>query len=479
MPLHMLPDPLLLSQLARHYSSDSRNSNDDPKKSSPGFASTLGFQSLSSLFQSPIPGRYSSPRPSGTPSHVKETSDSPREAVKPASKAEGGFFGSAGAASKPAALDSSPTSAKLEKQQSSPAPAVEAQTLPYSPLEASPAKEGEVREHPGPPLVRSFVSTYGYSTQGHKGRALRKGVVRRLTPKTPYPFRAIRPTASEMSSVELDKTARDSRNENAWEVSKDDIDGISPLADPPSTPRKSGTERPSQLATTASKLSDINKTQGLRANDSIAEKRLTHVTSTGEAHMVDVGTKQPSKRVAIAFAYVRFASPEPFRLIMDNSNKKGDVLGTARIAGIMAAKRTSELIPLCHPLAISKAELDVALEPPNTKCSLWEKNLAGLVVIQAQVECVGPTGVEMEALTAVTVAALTVYDMCKAVDRAMEICQASVVYKSGGASGLYTLPYWAGWVGRSFFVDRGLAIPQLKRLSSDASGAGKLKREGP
>jgi cyclic pyranopterin phosphate synthase len=121
---------------------------------------------------------------------------------------------------------------------------------------------------------------------------------------------------------------------------------------------------------------------------------------------------------------------------LDNTNSKGDVLGVARIAGIMAAKRTAELIPLCHPIAITNVDLTVQLLPPESSHP-WIANRKGLVLIEASVRCTGPTGVEMEALTAASVAGLTVYDMCKAVDKDIRM-QVRLIKKSGGRSGTWT-----------------------------------------
>ncbi|RMX74577.1 hypothetical protein D0869_12453 [Hortaea werneckii] len=196
----------------------------------------------------------------------------------------------------------------------------------------------------------------------------------------------------------------------------------------------------------------------------ISERKLTHLTSSGDAHMVDVGGKAATRRVAIAFGYVRFSNPEPFRLVSENSNKKGDVLGVARIAGIMAAKRTSDLIPLCHPLPITKVELDVQIRDPNTSSTLWKDNEHGVATIQAQVECFGPTGVEMEALTAVAAASLTVYDMCKAADHLMRIETSRVVYKSGGKNGVDSVGQWARLMGEDFFKQRALELPDSRRF---------------
>lgn len=149
----------------------------------------------------------------------------------------------------------------------------------------------------------------------------------------------------------------------------------------------------------------------------------THFNTRGEAHMVNVGDKQHTKRIAIARGNIR-ASAETIQLIINGGHKKGDVLGIARVAGIMGAKKTAELIPLCHPLSLSA--VDIELTPDQDK---------SLVSCLVTVETTGPTGVEMEALTAVQVTLLTIYDMCKAVDRGMSIDQVELVSKSGGRSG--------------------------------------------
>ncbi len=152
---------------------------------------------------------------------------------------------------------------------------------------------------------------------------------------------------------------------------------------------------------------------------------LTHLDATGAANMVDVAAKSDTDRVASAEGRVRML-PETLALILSGNAKKGDVIGAARFAGIMAAKRTHELIPLCHPLLISKVSVDINAD----------EALPGLIVT-ATVKLTGKTGVEMEALTAVSVACLTIYDMAKAVDRGMEICGIRVLAKSGGKSGDY------------------------------------------
>jgi cyclic pyranopterin phosphate synthase len=154
-------------------------------------------------------------------------------------------------------------------------------------------------------------------------------------------------------------------------------------------------------------------------------KNLTHLGARGEARMVDVLTKPATEREAVAEGRVLMQSAT-LDMVRKGNAKKGDVLGTARIAGIMAAKRTHELIPLCHPLAISQVEVDLT---PDAK-------LPGIVV-KARVKVAGQTGVEMEALTAVAVACLTIYDMVKAVERGMRIEGIRLVEKSGGRSGHY------------------------------------------
>lgn len=155
---------------------------------------------------------------------------------------------------------------------------------------------------------------------------------------------------------------------------------------------------------------------------------LTHIGASGEAHMVDVSGKDDTIRLAVAEGYVRM-KPETLSTIRDGNAKKGDVIGTARIAGIMAAKQTSNLIPLCHPLMLSKVTVDI----------VEDASLPGLR-IEATVKLTGKTGVEMEALTAVSITCLTIYDMAKAVDKTMEIGGIRVLEKSGGKSGDFRHP---------------------------------------
>lgn len=155
----------------------------------------------------------------------------------------------------------------------------------------------------------------------------------------------------------------------------------------------------------------------------MGEAKLTHLDDRGAARMVDVSEKSPTLREAVAAGEV-WMQPQTLALIQSGGIPKGDVLAVARVAGIMAAKRTPDLIPLCHPLPITSVEVDFSFDEERS-----------LVHIRARVRCTGVTGVEMEALTAVTVAALTIYDMCKAVDRGMRIQNIRLIRKSGGKSG--------------------------------------------
>jgi cyclic pyranopterin phosphate synthase len=151
---------------------------------------------------------------------------------------------------------------------------------------------------------------------------------------------------------------------------------------------------------------------------------LSHFNRQGEAHMVDVGEKQTTHRIAIAEGLIRM-QPETLAMIAAGTHSKGDVLGIARIAGIMAAKKTADLIPLCHPLALTRVEIELKPSDDAVHCV-------------ARVETRGQTGVEMEALNATQVALLTIYDMCKAVDRGMVIDQVRLLEKHGGKSGSWT-----------------------------------------
>ena len=163
----------------------------------------------------------------------------------------------------------------------------------------------------------------------------------------------------------------------------------------------------------------------------MSEPKLTHIKDNGDARMVDVSEKDQTKRIAVAEGFVAMR-PETLEVITSGTAKKGDVLAAARIAGIMAAKQTSSLIPLCHPLALTKVEVECTPQHTHER----EDGRCG-IHLQATCALVGKTGVEMEALTAVSVTGLTVYDMCKAIDRWMEIDQVRLLHKEGGKSGTW------------------------------------------
>ena len=158
-----------------------------------------------------------------------------------------------------------------------------------------------------------------------------------------------------------------------------------------------------------------------------AHSALTHFDDQGQAHMVDVTAKAATHRIAVAQGRI-VMNPATLAIILAGSAKKGDVLGIARVAGIMAAKKTSDLIPLCHPLALTRVTVDFTTDSASHS-----------VICKASVETVGPTGVEMEALTAAQIALLTIYDMCKAVDRGMTITDVRVLEKHGGKSGSFVV----------------------------------------
>ncbi|HEY9640658.1 MAG TPA: cyclic pyranopterin monophosphate synthase MoaC [Coleofasciculaceae cyanobacterium] len=167
-------------------------------------------------------------------------------------------------------------------------------------------------------------------------------------------------------------------------------------------------------------------TQNSFSSADSSSKSLTHLDAQGQAQMVDVAGKVPTVRTAIAVGSVRM-QPETFAIIQSGNAPKGDVLGTARLAGIMAAKQTSHLIPLCHPLPLQKVEVQITPDP----------TLPGYR-IQAEVKTKAETGVEMEALTAVSIAALTLYDMAKALEKSIQIEAIYLIHKTGGKSGDYT-----------------------------------------
>lgn len=181
-------------------------------------------------------------------------------------------------------------------------------------------------------------------------------------------------------------------------------------------------------ATPVSPDNCFNSIAILFMTNSSESKKLSHFDAAGQAYMVDVAEKKDTHRRAIASGIIHM-QPATLQIIQQGNAKKGDVLGIARIAAIMAAKRTSDLIPLCHPLALTKVSVDFSIDPDQSQ-----------VRCTAQVETLGKTGVEMEALTAVQVGLLTIYDMCKAVDRGMVMGEIRVIEKHGGKSGDWQFP---------------------------------------
>ena len=164
---------------------------------------------------------------------------------------------------------------------------------------------------------------------------------------------------------------------------------------------------------------------------------LTHFDGQGQAHMVDVAAKSATHRIAVAQGRIAM-KPATLALILAGNAKKGDVLGIARIAGIMAAKKTSDLIPLCHPLALTRVAIEFVASPADgASATALNDDETGHISCTATVETVGPTGVEMEALTAVNIALLTIYDMCKAADRGMTMTDVKLLEKHGGKSGSF------------------------------------------
>lgn len=186
-------------------------------------------------------------------------------------------------------------------------------------------------------------------------------------------------------------------------------------------------------ATTPSQLRLFSTTRCLpeqsRNKPAAPQEKLTHVSDSGTARMVSISEKAVTGRVATAACRVRFSTDTAIKLIKENGMKKGDVLGVARVAGIMASKRTPDLIPLCHPIPISHVGVDLEVDT-DVNC----------IDVRATVSCDGKTGVEMEAMTAASTAALTIYDMCKAVDKAMIVDGLRVVLKDGGKSGRWEMP---------------------------------------
>jgi len=364
------------SSQVRAYSSDSKDAA----------GLEFGFQSLGSLFPAPpSPGRYS---------RLKE-----RRAEESGPKESGGQAPAAevqtsSAPEKPYFQSSSPAE-KIESKSNS----EETATQPKFDLkEEHPAQarsspnDGNVS--PERTLVRRVHDQEGGVSVGRRRERLpAKNSQSSAKPRTVRPVQGDRkisdPFAAKAKRVVLSDGADTDTwpNAKAWGLSHEDQDTVESKSSPSTSPITPGDNQ--EVAKAAENVAAIP-----------AGPRLTHVKPSGEAHMVDVGDKASTKRVAIAVAHIGIKK-QVYEQIVDNSNKKGDVLGIARIAGIMAAKRTADIIPLCHPLAISKAEVDVYLVPQiklkSGESHFWTHTCSSgsLVAIQTRVECVGPTGVEM------------------------------------------------------------------------------------
>lgn len=455
----------------RPYSSDSQSSTavpdddtskaEDRKTSSSTFGSAFSFQSLSGLFEQPRQARYSRSRDNGAQAPPsKPAADLRRkgQTVVTVDMAKG----------------NSTTAKPIDRSESIAEPGVrgsESQDL---------ARDTNQLPKHQPPRARIRLH-YNRTKESLQERNLRlrknkSKMLDRAREGLIAPTKQLNPFSTDQRRLvtrsERGRSDRGSgpmrpsqeqhlgkKTERPWGFGATDAEPIDSLTEP--KPNKLVLEGQRSASEDSAMPASPSNTEDMKINAvpglSVPSK-LTHLTASGEAHMVDIGAKTDTKRVAIAVANVVFSHDEPINLIMENTNKKGDVLGVARIAGIMAAKRTSDIVPLCHPVAISKITID--LEPKHRSKDALETNQYGSVDIIAEVHCTGPTGVEMEALTAVSGAALTVYDMCKAVDKNMAISNSRVVYKSGGRSGLYIRRKWALWKGKKWFDERELDLPR-------------------
>jgi molybdenum cofactor biosynthesis protein MoaC len=435
-PTHMLsmPPSGSLGQV-RAYSSDSKD----------GTGLEFGFQSLGSLFPAPpAPGRYSRPKERRAEAAVSREPEERAPAVEVLKD---------GAQEKPYlrtfSLPEMAEESAARTKAGSKAANVPTEDNLVRRVEGEASAEGElIRRMEGETSSAGGLKRrMGRETSAPTGRRREKlpakipqvsGKPRTVKPeqeegKRPYHF------AKKVKKASAGPMTETRPNAKAWGLSQEDQNTVDSITDP-SAPMVTGVSSDKHNVVESAKI----------VPTAPEGRHLTHVKSSGEAHMVDVGDKASTKRVAIAVAHIGL------------SKEVYDVLGIARIAGIMAAKRTSDIIPLCHPLAISRAEVDVYLVPfvrkasdlPNKGWQLTCPN-GRLVAIQARVECVGPTGVEMEAFMAVQGAALTIIDMCKAVDKTLAINGAKLVYKSGGRSGTSRDFKWAAAVGLDKFTDDG------------------------
>lgn len=433
---------------------------------------SLGFQSLSALFTQPSAKRYSRPGQSiSAIEPVPTQTDEPiRAEILPESTRpiDGGLHPvsplgvEAGDSARSLAKETSDTDISAVSQASGDRDDKMNKNAPHSANSAESSLVGKndmrsvVRTIPGP-LIRT------HAVAGELEHLENLGP--KETTQTIVRQRRLRRRRAQLLALQQERKAQAGHNKPHWlgvTAQKGNAQNASPQPTSTGTPAWGVAAAGADVGQASEAIKDDSQSSRFRKvtfsqtqsqkpaaqNDQISgapapTTSLTHVGASGEAHMVDVMAKPSTHRVATAHGFVRFSNPEPFRLISENSNKKGDVLGTARIAGIMAAKRCADLIPLCHPLVISKVTVDVRLNPPMATSPLIKGQCDhGAVTVEATVECFGPTGVEMEALTAASVACLTVYDMCKAVDRMMNMNNVRVVFKDGGRSGKFTYKKW-------------------------------------
>lgn len=525
MPLHIL-QPASFGSQARAYSSksDSDAGSGTPSeetKSEPAtrLATAFGFQSLSGLFEQPKRGRYSSPQErqnegssepptpgnreepetrsdavTDTTENIQESSASPVNGVSADTTSDTDATDSAQQQKLPVlstdaegvgiGATSTPTSSATQKEQtvaeigdafrkrfiamrrSTPSASIRpTQRRQRGPRKPNSTTENFTAGARGLRRANPFSSPPNLSsTRGHQASRLKAPGTVPSHAQNPWGLSTENelstPANRERVTDVIEPNVTKSLDSESVPNSAKDSDRRAVAKDNPAVEKASNNE-PSQKSSAASRPKKSKTT---------LNKNLTHLTSTGEAHMVDVGDKQSTKRIAIAISRVRFSNDQPLRLIAENNNKKGDVLSVARIAGIMAAKRTSDIIPLCHPIGISKVEVDVQPEGRRRRANttkwrgLYPTTFNGSITIRARVECYGTTGVEMEALTAASAAALTVFDMCKAVDKEMQIMGTTAVYKSGGKSGLFVSNAWAKAMGAEWFIESGLEIPDAIRM---------------
>lgn len=474
LPLHLLNDPTAGLSKARCYSTDGRDakgeltdeqeSKADTSNTPSRISSMLGFQSLSGLFQQSPRGRYSRPTRSGTTlSSAPTPLNLQPEKVVP-SVPEPTFV-------------SETAASQSDDRASAPIP----QRVRYvseDPQDASTAFAPKENTMDEPDSTLTTHTRQKTSESASRHRRLIKVYGATVPKSRPVSGRVANPFVITRSP----QKRKSSNSNESWGLSKDTHQTLDSMLDPGPTNVEFKTMKYLQQSPQAvhsdpavsrygAKTVETSSASpfGSSAPEEPSGPNLTHVTPSGKAHMVDVGRKQHTKRIAIANAKVTFSNPQPLQLILENSNKKGDALGVARIAGIMASKRTADLIPLCHPIPISRVEVDVCLNAPGSQGYFdpANRNQYGSVTIHVVVECVGPTGVEMEALTAVSGAALTVFDMCKAVDRQITIGMTQVVYKSGGRSGVHINPRWYHMGGKEFMEKSGIDTNGLGAMTAE------------